>query len=264
MRNGTNLKKFKAILMTIKDNTPKYIGRTIRLHWLSNIMKLNKILVTLVSIFTICFLLSELSYSSEKTVSGELKDGYRLLKVDKNEGIQKFTVYRGDYIKFILPEGLTDPMAFFPTLKEKKLLSHDLESTQYFKMVQIGIHPFQIDAIKGEITVIEYQRANYRELSSQEADAFIKTDNPVILDVRTPKEYAMGHLENSILIPVQELQTRINELNAHKNNDILIYCATGNRSTVASKILIDSGFTKILNLKNGIAEWAKGQYRVVR
>jgi len=74
----------------------------------------------------------------------------------------------------------------------------------------------------------------------------------------------MGHLENSILIPVQELQSRINELRAYKNNNILIYCATGNRSTVASKILIDSGFMKISNLKNGIAEWAKGQYRVVR
>ncbi len=231
---------------------------------INNPMKLNKILVTLISILAINFLLSELSYSAEKTVSGELKDGYRILKVDKNDEVQKFTVYRGDYIKFILPEGLSDPVAFFPTLKEKKQLNHDLESTQYFKMAQIGIHPFQIDAIKGEITVIEYQRTNYRELSSQEADAFIKADNPVILDVRTPKEYAMGHLENSILIPVQELQTRINELSAHKNNTILVYCATGNRSTVASKILIDSGFTKILNLKNGIAEWVKGQYRVVR
>ena len=232
---------------------------------ITNLMKLNKILVTLISIFTINFLFSELSYSLEKTVSGELKDGYRILKVYKNEEIQKFTVYRGDYVKFILPKGLTtEPVAFFPTLKEKKQLNHDLESTQYFKMIQIGIHPFQIDAIKGEITVIEYQRANYRELSSQETDAFIKTGSPIILDVRTPKEYAMGHLENSILIPVQELQSRINELRAYKNNNILIYCATGNRSTVASKILIDSGFMKISNLKNGIAEWAKGQYRVVR
>ncbi|WP_299976719.1 rhodanese-like domain-containing protein [Desulfobacula sp.] len=220
--------------------------------------------VILLSVFTINFLLIELSYSSEGKVLGEIKDGYRILNLDMNKEIQKFTVYRGDYIKFRLPKEFGESAAVFPTLKEKKQLTHDLETTSYFKMKQTGIHPFQIDSVKGQITVIEYQQVNYRALSSKEANAYIKTDKPLILDVRTRREYAMGHLENSILIPVQELQRRVNELDAHKNNDILIYCATGNRSTVASKILIDSEFTKILNLRRGIVDWARKHYAVVR
>ncbi|MBT7631924.1 MAG: rhodanese-like domain-containing protein [Desulfobacula sp.] len=118
--------------------------------------------------------------------------------------------------------------------------------------------------MKGKITVIEYHQASYKTLSSKDADGYIKTYKPLILDVRTQKEYAKGHLENSILIPVQELQKRIHELDVYKNNAILIYCASGNRSTVASKILIDSGFNKIFNLKYGILDWKTKKYPVVR
>jgi rhodanese-related sulfurtransferase len=65
-----------------------------------------------------------------------------------------------------------------------------------------------------------------------------------------------------MLIPVQELQTRLKELSAYKHTDILIYCATGNRSTVASKILIDHGFKRIINMRYGIAQWRHNKYLI--
>ena len=92
----------------------------------------------------------------------------------------------------------------------------------------------------------------------------IKNEGPLILDVRTQHEYNRGHLHNSVLIPVQELQSRYKELGNHKDREILIYCATGNRSTVASKILIDSGFKHIVNMRGGISDWIKKNYPVVR
>ena len=57
---------------------------------------------------------------------------------------------------------------------------------------------------------------------------------------------------------------RIGELAPYRNKDILVYCATGNRSTVASKILIDQGFTHIANLRHGIADWYQRKYPLTR
>ena len=54
------------------------------------------------------------------------------------------------------------------------------------------------------------------------------------------------------------------EIGEHKDQDILIYCASGNRSTVASKILIDAGFKRIYNLRHGIAEWAEKGLPIMR
>jgi rhodanese-related sulfurtransferase len=50
----------------------------------------------------------------------------------------------------------------------------------------------------------------------------------------------------------------------YRNQDVLIYCATGNRSTVAAKILIDHGFKRIFNLRQGISGWEREQYPVVK
>ena len=222
------------------------------------------ILIIMLSVFALHSLLINLSYSSEGKVLNKVKDGYRILNLDTNQVIQNFSVYRGDYIKFRLPKKMGESVAVFPTLNEKKQLTHDLKTTSFFKMKQVGIYPYQIRSISGQITVIEYQQERYNELSSKDAMTYIKTDNPLILDVRTSREYAMGHLENSALIPVQELQRRINEFDLHKNNAILIYCATGNRSTVASKIFIDAGFNKIFNLRYGISDWAKNNYPIAK
>ena len=71
-------------------------------------------------------------------------------------------------------------------------------------------------------------------------------------------------LKDSVLIPVQELQGRLKELVAYKDREILIYCATGNRSTVASKILIDNDFSRITNMRHGIYDWVKNNYSVTR
>ena len=207
---------------------------------------------------------ADLSISSEIKMDGEIKNGYRVLKLTADEQIQNFRVYRGDYIKFELPDHFDDSEIVFPTLKERKKLIKNLRTSPYIKMKKIGDYPFEVEAIKGTITVIEYEQPSYKVLTAKEASDFIKAKNPLILDVRTPREYAAGHMENSILIPVQELQSRLNELDSHRNKSILIYCATGNRSTVASKILIDSGFKKILNLRRGIVDWYKQKFPVIR
>jgi len=89
-------------------------------------------------------------------------------------------------------------------------------------------------------------------------------DNPdmVILDVRTASEYSEGHIENAVNIPVNELETRLDELS--KEDDILVYCRTGNRSSTAIQIMEDAGFTQLYHMHEGISAWTEQGYPVVQ
>ncbi len=203
-------------------------------------------------------------FSAEIEVDGEVKNGYRILTLQQTDRAQNFHVYRGDYIKFKLPDQVENTEIIFPTLNERKPISTDLELSSYIKMKKLGKFPFEIDKIKGTVTVIEYQQSSYKTLTAKEARSFIEENTPLILDVRTPQEYKAGHIENAVLLPVQLLQSNLKKLGDYKDKPILIYCATGNRSTVASKILIDTGFKQILNLKKGIEEWHKKGFSVTR
>ena len=85
----------------------------------------------------------------------------------------------------------------------------------------------------------------------------LRGDTPMaVLDVRTLEEYRgiTGHLPNARLIPVQELESRIDELNGLKDKTILVYCRSGHRSKRASAILSKNGF-KVVALEGGILRW---------
>ncbi len=105
--------------------------------------------------------------------------------------------------------------------------------------------------------------AGYGDVSVDEAWNIIQ-DKPelVILDVRTQEEYDEGHIENAVLIPVQELPDRWGELNT--NDELLVYCRTGNRSTTAVEILEEAGFGKIYHMHQGISVWISEGFPVVQ
>jgi rhodanese-related sulfurtransferase len=78
-------------------------------------------------------------------------------------------------------------------------------------------------------------------------------DEAILLDVRTDGEYQHVHIPGSILIPVEELQKRCNELDRKKR--IVVYCASGNRSQTACRILEMEGFGECINMAGGIGAW---------
>ncbi|HHX71420.1 MAG TPA: FAD-dependent oxidoreductase [Clostridiales bacterium] len=75
-----------------------------------------------------------------------------------------------------------------------------------------------------------------------EVSAIKEDPNAVWLDVRTPGEYRRGHLENSLLIPVDSLRERIDELAPFKDKTIYINCQSGLRSYIACRMLAQRGF----------------------
>ena len=203
-------------------------------------------------------------YAGEADISGSLKGGYRLLPAKALSGETVFTVYRGDYIKFDIGGATLGPVLSIPDLGVRERLPATLEESPYFKMKSTGTYAFTLGEANGFIKVVEYQQPNYELLSAADAAQLIRNTEPLLLDVRTPAEFARGHLEGAVLIPVQDLQVRWKEISDYRNQDVLIYCATGNRSTVASKILIDNGFKRILNLRSGIVDWAGRGHSVVQ
>jgi rhodanese-related sulfurtransferase len=197
-------------------------------------------------------------------VSGEIVGGFRMLDVPKSPGGVELTVYRGDYIKFKLEDPAAETVLSIPDLSIQQRLSGNPDQAPYFKMEKAGVFPFVLGKTQGVIAVVDYRQANYREVTSKEAAELIRNITPLVLDVRTPGEYSRGHLKGSLLIPLQQLQARWQEIAEYKSRDVLIYCATGNRSTVAAKILIDNGFKRIFNLRRGIIGWEQEKLPVVQ
>ncbi|MCK5068955.1 MAG: rhodanese-like domain-containing protein [Desulfocapsa sp.] len=190
-------------------------------------------------------------------ISGKIITGYRVLNVDPAVKDNHLTVYRGDYIKFSYPPKFASLSFSMEELKYKDTLFPEPVKSPFFKMKAVGTYDFTLGAAGGKITVVDLIRPNYTEVTAAEAVELLKNLTPFILDVRTPGEYKKIHIEGTHLIPIQQLQARIGELESKKHEDIFIYCATGNRSTVASRILADRGFKRIYNLRYGVYDWAR-------
>ena len=85
----------------------------------------------------------------------------------------------------------------------------------------------------------------------------IQTGNPVIIDVRTPKEFSSGHIPGAISIPLSELPNRTQELTAYQNTPVYLVCAAGGRSQNAAEWLVSQGFTQPINIREGTMGYAK-------
>lgn len=74
-----------------------------------------------------------------------------------------------------------------------------------------------------------------------------EADVPVI-DVRTPEEFAAGHIPGAINVPLDDIETDIASVIGDKNDPFALYCRSGNRSGQALTVLQDAGYTTMVNL----------------
>ncbi|WP_297276175.1 rhodanese-like domain-containing protein [uncultured Brachyspira sp.] len=99
--------------------------------------------------------------------------------------------------------------------------------------------------------ILSCSKKAYNNINIKKAlDIMSKSTNLVLLDVRTPEEYMSGSVPNSINIDVMDtdFKTKIDILD--KNKEYIVYCRSGNRSTIASSIMATNGFLRIYNLAN--------------
>jgi len=81
-----------------------------------------------------------------------------------------------------------------------------------------------------------------------------------IVDVRTPGEFANGHVPGAVNIPLGELQSKIKKV-GKKRKPVVVYCRSGSRSASAAAILRDRGFAQVIDMKTQ-ANWRRLQQQV--
>ena len=95
----------------------------------------------------------------------------------------------------------------------------------------------------------------YRQITMQEAvEMMEKEENYIILDVRTHEEFAAGHIPGAIVIPNETIGTEDIPQLPDKDQLIMVYCRSGNRSKQASDKLVKLGYTNIVEF-GGIIDW---------
>ena len=95
------------------------------------------------------------------------------------------------------------------------------------------------------------------EVDSAAALQLINHKDAVILDVREENEYRAGHILNAIWIPLGKIDSRLGELERHRNQPVVVYCRSGQRSASGCALLKKHGFTQAFNLEGGVVAWQK-------
>lgn len=99
-----------------------------------------------------------------------------------------------------------------------------------------------------------------QKITAKEAKTMMDQGSVILLDVRTQQEFEEGHIQDSILLPNDQILAKAESMLADKEATILVYCRTGNRSAQASKDLADLGYTKVYDF-GGIKDWP---YEIVK
>ena len=109
-------------------------------------------------------------------------------------------------------------------------------------------------------TTKSVENSSVTKITAKEAKVEIDKGNVIILDVRTKEDYTSGHIENSILIPVNDIEKEVENILKDKEQKVLIYCRSGNRSSQAAKLLVKMGYTNVYDF-GGIKDWP---YEIVK
>lgn len=117
----------------------------------------------------------------------------------------------------------------------------------------------------GNAVLVENKKAGvHKNIDANGFNQLVSKGDVVIIDVRTPGEYAQGHIQGAKLINLYErdFNTQIAELN--KETTTLVYCQSGRRSANAMRKMKAAGFTTVYNLSGGILSWRASGGEVVR
>lgn len=95
------------------------------------------------------------------------------------------------------------------------------------------------------------------------AEKIKKGEGFVLVDVRTPEEYAQEHIKGAVLIPYGDIPSKYERLGC-KCHQIIVYSKSGDQSAIASKVLVELGFERVENLLGGIETWKKAGGKIVK
>lgn len=98
----------------------------------------------------------------------------------------------------------------------------------------------------------------YSEISQSIAHALMEQGVGVVIDVRTPEEFASGHIEGALNISSDTIKEGVDlPYELKKDEPLLIYCRSGRRASMAGQILVKNGYHYVLNF-GGVLTWPYG------
>ena len=83
---------------------------------------------------------------------------------------------------------------------------------------------------------------------------------PLVVDLREPWEYKIGHIPGAINIPLEQLQQHLDEVRG--DNGVLIYCINGKRTRQAEPVLLDAGISRLFHLEGAFYAWIQSGLQV--
>ena len=103
-----------------------------------------------------------------------------------------------------------------------------------------------------------------KRASTLDVTMMLNRGKSVLVDVRTPEEFAAGHMRDAKNIPLADLAKRIGELDKSKDKTIIVVCQSGNRADKAMAQFVAAGFTDVVGLEGGLAAWQAANLPTVK
>ena len=135
----------------------------------------------------------------------------------------------------------------------KKVIVSFVVAVLFLSLANIGVvRPVDVSAGEEKVATISPKELK-QQLDSKNV--------PVLLDVREVKELEddLGHLPGIKHIPIGSLSSRLSELEANKDKEIVTICRSGVRATKAAKILMQAGFKDVKVLEGGMSAYRKAE-----
>ncbi|WP_452601333.1 MBL fold metallo-hydrolase [Pontimicrobium sp. MEBiC06410] len=161
-----------------------------------------------------------------------------------------FIGLKGDFAPWVgaLIENINQPIILVATKGQEKEAITRLSRIGYDNV--LGFLDGGVDAWQAN----NYDTSIIKSLNANDKSLLLKAP---FIDVRRPNEYDTNHVKNAINLPLNTIYNQLNTLD--KNKFYFIYCAGGYRSVIATSILMQKGFTKLININGGFAEILKSE-----
>lgn len=103
--------------------------------------------------------------------------------------------------------------------------------------------------------LVSKRLSSARDVDTLGVTRLINAGNPLLLDLREPKEFDGRTLPNAVHVPLSQLASRSAELAKYVSRPVVAFCDRGQRSRAAAAVLAKQGFTEIYNLSGGFKAW---------
>lgn len=132
-----------------------------------------------------------------------------------------------------------------------------------------GNHPFLFAALILIVLLMVMNESRrkllgFKEVGTNDAVRLMNSEDALMLDVREDSEFKSGHIANAVHIPLGLLESRLKEIDEHKEKPVIVCCRSGQRALKGASILQRQGFKSIYKLNGGMMAWSDAGLPVKR